>query len=89
MKKEKNKIEISEKSRTATFLLAFFLGGLGIHRFYVGKNGTGLTILLLSIFSIFTLFISGAVSAVWALIDCIIILCGGFKDNKGKIIKKW
>ena len=37
---------VSEKSRLAAALLAFFLGGLGIHRFYVGKVGTGIAIIL-------------------------------------------
>ena len=32
----------SPKSRLVAFLLCFFLGELGIHRFYVGKVGTGL-----------------------------------------------
>ena len=33
---------ISQKSRLAALLLCIFLGGLGIHRFYVGKVGTGI-----------------------------------------------
>lgn len=32
----------SDKSRGVAAVLCFFLGGLGIHRFYVGKIGTGL-----------------------------------------------
>ena len=31
----------SPKSRLITLLLCIFVGGLGIHRFYVGKIGTG------------------------------------------------
>ena len=77
-------MEISKKSRTATFLMAFFLGTLGIHRFYVGKNGTGLIQLLLAI-SIIGTFVAG----IWAIIDCIIILTGNFKDKEDNIIKNW
>jgi len=34
------------KSKFATALLAFFLGGLGIHRFYLGQTKLGLLYLL-------------------------------------------
>ncbi|UMQ40734.1 TM2 domain-containing protein [Chryseobacterium sp. Y16C] len=34
------------KSKFTTALLAFFLGGLGIHRFYLGQNSRGILYLL-------------------------------------------
>lgn len=34
------------KSRTVAVLLALFLGGIGAHKFYLGKVGTGLLYLL-------------------------------------------
>ena len=34
--------DISPRSRLATLLLCFFFGVFGVHRFYVGKVGTGL-----------------------------------------------
>ena len=71
-------METSTKSRTATFLLAFFLGTFGIHRFYVGKTGSGIAMLLLTISLIGLL-----VSAIWALVDWIMILCGNFCDGEG------
>lgn len=40
--------KIKMKSKTTAILLAFFLGGLGIHRFYLGQNGRGLLYLLFS-----------------------------------------
>ncbi len=68
----------SEKKRLVTFLLCFFLGGFGVHRFFVGKVGTG-------IIQVFTLGGLG----IWALIDMIMILCGSFKDNEGNVITEW
>lgn len=67
--------ERSEKSWLATFLLCWFLGGFGIHRFYVGKVGSGILQLL-------TLGGLG----IWTLVDWIIIICGNFKDGNGKVI---
>ncbi|MBP1166639.1 TM2 domain-containing membrane protein YozV [Chryseobacterium sp. PvR013] len=34
------------KSKSTAVLLAFFLGGLGIHRFYLGQNIMGILYLL-------------------------------------------
>ncbi|MEL6628843.1 MAG: TM2 domain-containing protein, partial [Bacteroidota bacterium] len=34
------------KSKTTAYLLWFFLGGLGIHKFYLGKAGAGILYLL-------------------------------------------
>lgn len=68
----------SPKSRLISLLLCFFLGVLGVHRFYVGKVGTGILYLL-------TLGFMGF----GVLIDLIIILVGGFKDNYGRPIRNW
>lgn len=69
---------VSEKSRLASLLLCLFLGALGVHRFYVGKVGTGVVqILTLGGFGI------------WTLIDFIMIIAGAFSDKKGLPIKNW
>lgn len=66
-----------EKDWLITLLLCIFLGGLGIHRFYVGKTGTGILMLL-------TLGGCG----IWIIIDIIMIATGSFKDAEGRDLKK-
>lgn len=67
---------MSEKSGIVALLLCIFFGGIGLHRFYVGKIGTGLLM-------IFTLGGLG----IWSFIDLISIVCGKFKDKQGNCIK--
>jgi TM2 domain-containing membrane protein YozV len=71
--------EVSEKKRLAALLLCFFFGGLGIHRFYVGKVGTGIV-------QIVTL---GGFFGIWVLIDFIMIIAGKFTDKQGKVLENW
>ena len=69
---------VSDKSRLAAALLCWFLGTLGIHRFYVGKIGTGVLMIV-------TL---GGVG-IWTIIDFIVILIGSFRDKDGKALQNW
>jgi TM2 domain-containing membrane protein YozV len=67
---------VSEKGFVPTALLCFFLGVLGIHRFYVGKIGTG----------ILQLVTLGGLG-IWTMIDFILIIVGKFTDRNGRPIK--
>ena len=67
----------SEKRVLPALLLCFFFGVFGVHRFYVGKKGTGLLQLL-------TLGGCG----IWQLIDLIMILTGKFTDAQGRPLLK-
>lgn len=75
----------SNKSRATAAILCFFLGGLGIHRFYAGKPGTALLMLFCSISGLF-LFFPLIISGIWVIIDFLIIICGGFTDENGLTI---
>jgi TM2 domain-containing membrane protein YozV len=85
---------VSSKSRLVLTLLAFFVGTIGIHRFYAGKTGTAITMLILGIIGWATIwllvgvFFIGAVG-LWALIDFIMAVAGSFKDKDGKVIANW
>ena len=68
----------SPRSRLVALLLCLFLGGFGIHRFYVGKTGTGVLWLL-------TLGLLG----IGALVDLIMIAGGSFRDVNGQRVLEW
>lgn len=64
------------KSKLITLLLCFFLGYLGLHRFYAGKIGT----------AIIWLLTAGLFGIGW-IVDFFIILFGGFRDKAGMPLK--
>ena len=66
----------SDRGFVPMILLCFFLGGLGVHRFYAGKVGTGIIMLL-----------TFGGLGIWIMIDFIIIATGNFKDKDGLFIK--
>jgi len=68
--------DTSDKSFVAAVLLALLVGPLGVHRFYVGKVGTGILHLL-------TLGVFG----IWTLIDLILIVVGRFTDGDGRFVR--
>ncbi len=68
----------STRSRAAAAILAFLVGVLGVHRFYVGKIGTGVAQLL-------TLGGLGF----WTLYDLIMIVIGKFQDKEGRTLTNW
>lgn len=65
------------KSWTITLILLLLLGGIGVHRFYVGKVGTGILYMF-----------TGALFGIGWLVDFIKILTGKFTDKQGQPLKK-
>lgn len=67
--------QYSERDWLVTLLFSIFLGGLGIHRFYVGKIGTGILWLL-----------TGGCLGIGALVDIIMIATENFTDDQNRLI---
>jgi TM2 domain-containing membrane protein YozV len=69
---------VSDRKILIAFLLCFFLGYLGFHRFYAGKVGTGVLYLL-----------TGGLFGIGVLVDCILLVFGSFKDGDGLPLREW
>ena len=68
----------SEKLLLPAFVLCVVFGYLGAHRYYAGKIGTGILML-----------ITAGGLGIWVLIDLILLLSGSFTDSEGKKLKRW
>lgn len=69
---------VSHKSRLVALLLCVFLGWLGVHRYYVGKIGTG----------VLWMFTGGCFYIGW-IVDIIFLACGKMTDKDGRLILDW
>ena len=95
----------SDKTILPAFLLAFFFGVFGAHRFYVGKFVTA-CLQLLALCScilwivlcaagapqpLFGLVLAGSICGclAWATIDWLLLICKAFKDGQGKRMTHW
>jgi TM2 domain-containing membrane protein YozV len=73
-----SELEHKKKSMAVAYVLAIFLGTFGAHRFYVGKTGTAITQLVLTVLGYLTLIIligSFLLIAVgiWVLVDLFLL----------------
>lgn len=79
------------KSRLVAALLAIFLGSLGIHNFYLGKNNLGLAQLLIAtIGGVLTCGIATGAIQIWAFVEGIFILtktAGYTADADGQALR--
>jgi len=91
--KEHQKKEPSDKDFVTTLLICIFLGGIGGHRFFVGKQETAMGMLVMPIaagFFIVVLDIFGmilfAAWGLWYLFDVFQIVTSSFEDSEGRVI---
>lgn len=61
------------KSKIVAYLLWLLLGGLGLHRFYLGYTGSGIAMIALMIVGLFTGGILLIPLIIWVLIDLFLI----------------
>ena len=70
------------KSKVAAGLLGIFVGGFGIHRFYLGYTGIGIIQIIVTIFTF-------GIGGLWGFIEGILILAGTMKkDAQGRLLKE-
>lgn len=73
LSKKINKLT-NDRSMVIYLILAWFLGIFGAHKFYVGKNGQGIAMLLMGTIG-WLLILPGIAVCFWALVDFVIGLC--------------
>lgn len=66
------KVSNAQKSTGVAYLLWFFVGGFGGHRFYLGKTGTAVAQLIITVVGLFTL-IPLIITGIWLLVDAFLI----------------
>ena len=70
--------DANKKSAVVAYLLWFFLGIFGAHRFYLGNSGSGAAILILTLLSLILMlavvgFVTILIPAIWVFVDLFLI----------------
>ena len=78
---------VGAKSKLTAGLLGIFLGGFGVHNFYLGYTGKAVAQLLIALLGS-CIAVGPAVAGIWGLIEGIMILTGKIAvDGKGNALK--
>ncbi len=81
-------VQCSPYSRVVAGLLAMFFGVFGIHNFYLGRNGTAVCQLVLSLVGgVVTCGLASIVVYIWAFIEAILIFAGVITDGFGRPLR--
>lgn len=83
--------DANKKRIGVAYLLWFFLGMFGAHRFYLGQTGSGVAILILTVVSILLSFVMIGfvlllVPWIWVIVDAFLIP-GMARDHNNKLIQ--
>lgn len=78
---------VSKKSKTIALLLWFFLGGLGIHNFYIGDNNRAVKELICTL--LLFLIVPAIILLVLWLQDLIKLLTDKCLDEDGMVVSSW
>ena len=70
--------QISERSRGVALALGFMGGFFGLHRFYVGKTGTGVAMIC-----------TFGGCGIWWLYDIVLLASGEFRDSEDLPLRRW
>lgn len=85
VKKSTTSSDPNAKSKLAARLFGIFLGAFGVHNFYLGFTGKAVAQLLITVLSCGIL---SPVSAIWGLIEGIMILSSNdYKDADGNTLR--
>lgn len=79
--------ESSRKSTGVAYLLWFFLGSFGAHRFYLGRTGTAVAQLLLLLLGWLPMMLGYVVLGIWVLVDAFLIP-GMIREENAKLIEQ-
>ena len=69
---------VSSEKKVTLFLLCYFFGCFGLHRFYAGKYVSGI-LMLCTLGGLW----------VWMFVDLALIIMGKFTDREGHLITQW
>ena len=70
------------RSRLAAGLLGIFLGGFGVHRFYLGFTGIGIA-------QIAVTFVTCGFGSLWGFIEGILYIAGAMNtDAEGNLLRE-